>query len=239
MARDFRRYDPEVQLLANRGFAVFQPNFRGSSGYGSEFEARGYRQWGLSMQRDLSEGVRWLIDQGIADADRIAIYGASYGGYAALMGLVVNPELYRAGASYAGVTSLTMHLADNNGYEGLSAFGNRVIGRAWRDRRELKETSPLENADKVQAPVLLAHGENDSRVHVKHSAKMANALRRAGKDVEYLEFENEIHGFILEQNRIAFYHKLASFLEENLASRDVAAGAVSAANAAGAASAED
>ena len=220
--RDYRRYDAVVQFLASRGFAVFQMNFRGSAGYGDAFEERGYREWGLATQRDIEDGTRWLIAEGIADADRIGIYGASYGGYAALMGLVSTPELYRAGASYAGVTSLPMLLSDDKAYLLASPFNRDRIGD---DRTRLKATSPLENVDAIRAPVFLAHGQDDAQVHIRHSSKMASALSRADKPVEYMEFENEVHGFLLEQNRIAFYDKLASFFEQHLADRHVSAGA--------------
>ncbi len=220
-ARAIRGWDAEVAFLASRGFAVFQPNFRGSTGYGDAFREAGYQQWGLAMQDDLSDGVAWLIAQGIADPDRVGIYGASYGGYAALMGLVKTPELFRAGASYAGVTSIPGLIADDSWYE---FFGDdwhaREIGS---DDAALGANSPLENVDKIRAPVLLGHGENDWRIHVKHAREFADALRDAGKPVEYLEFEHEVHGFVLEANRIGWYEALAAFLEKNLAPRAAAA----------------
>jgi dipeptidyl aminopeptidase/acylaminoacyl peptidase len=214
--RNYRRFDPEMQFLANRGFAVFQMNFRGSSGYGDQFRERGYRQWGLAMQDDVTDGVKWLIAQGIADPDRIGVYGSSYGGYAALMALVKTPELFRAGASYAGVSSLPTLLSDDQWYM-LEDVDKRQIGGGWSDRQRLKDTSPVYNAARIRAPVLLAHGEDDERVHVKHSRMMAKALRSAGKEVEYLEFPHEHHGFLLEENRLRFYDRLGAFFEKHLA----------------------
>ena len=214
--RVVRAWDPEVQFLASRGFVVFQPNFRGSDGYGQAFREAGYRQWGLAMQDDVTDGVRWLIGQGIADPQRIGIYGASYGGYAALMGLVKTPELFRAGASYAGIASIPLMLADDEWYL-FDEYNKPTVGGGWDDRERLAETSPLENVGRIRAPVLLGHGENDPRVHVKQSQKMAEALREVGKAVEYLEFEHEAHGFLLEANRIRWYDRLAAFFAEHLA----------------------
>jgi len=214
--RVVRAWDPEVQFFASRGFAVFQPNFRGSDGYGQAFREAGYRQWGLAMQDDVTDGVRWLIEQGIADPQRIGIYGASYGGYAALMGLVKTPELFRAGASYAGIASIPLMLADDEWYM-FDEYNKPTVGGGWDDRERLAETSPLESVGRISAPVLLGHGENDPSVHVKQSQKMAEALREAGKTVEYLEFEHEAHGFLLEANRIRWYERLAAFFAEHLA----------------------
>jgi dipeptidyl aminopeptidase/acylaminoacyl peptidase len=211
-----------VQFLASRGFAVFHPNFRGSSGYGRAFEVAGYRQWGLAMQDDVTDGVKWLIAQGIADPDRIGIYGASYGGYAAMMGLVREPGVFRAGTSYAGVMSLPV-LLDENEWQGLDDHNVPMIGGGWSDRKRLTDTSPLEHVSAIASPVLLGHGENDQRVHVKHSRRMEDALRDAGKAVEYLEFEEEVHGFLLEANRIRWYSALAAFFEKHLAPRATAA----------------
>jgi len=221
--RDYRHYDPEVQFLANRGFAVFQMNFRGSSGYGETYREGGDRQWGMAMQDDITDGVKWLIEQGIADPERIGIFGSSYGGYAALMALVKTPELFRAGASYAGVTSLPRLLADDQWYR-LERVDQHRIGGGWSDSKRLHETSPLDNVAKIRAPVLLAHGENDERVHVRHARMMAKALRSAGKDVEYLEFANEVHGLLLEENRLHFYERLGEFFDKHLAPRPRSAG---------------
>lgn len=220
-ARDYRRFDPEVQLLANRGFAVFQMNFRGSSGYGEQHQALGYRQWGGTMQDDITDGVRWLIEQGIADPERVGIYGSSYGGYAALMGLATTPELFRAGASYAGVTDLPLLLAKSKWYQ-FHEHNRPTIGGGWGDRKRLRQASPVDLVEEIRAPVLLGHGVDDQAVDVKHSRDMARALRKADKDVTYLEFENEPHGLLLETNRVRFYTELVRFFEESLAPRPLA-----------------
>jgi dipeptidyl aminopeptidase/acylaminoacyl peptidase len=218
-SRVVRAWDPEVQYLATRGFAVFQPNFRGSSGYGDAFRTAGYRQWGLAMQDDVTDGARWLMRQGIADPDRVGIYGSSYGGYAALMGAVKTPNLYRAAASYAGVTSIPMILSDAQWYLFWEDENRPKIGDGWDDAARLARTSPLENAARIDVPVLLGHGADDPIVHVRHSQRMAAALRGAGAPVEYLEFPAEVHGFVLEANRQRWYEALADFFERNLAPR--------------------
>ncbi|MBP1683908.1 MAG: Dipeptidyl aminopeptidase/acylaminoacyl peptidase [Deltaproteobacteria bacterium] len=217
MTRDCRQFDPEVQLLANRGFAVFQMNFRGSGGYGESYREMGFRQWGLAMQDDITDGVRWLIEQGIADPERIGIYGASYGGYAALMGLVKTPELYRAGAAYAAATNLPAFVAANPHM--FAEHDRGGTAGAWNDTKAQQAVSPLHNVSRIQAPVLLAHGADDDRVPVAHARMMAQALREAGKDIEYLEFAHEPHGFIAEGDRVRFYERLLDFFETHLMTR--------------------
>jgi dipeptidyl aminopeptidase/acylaminoacyl peptidase len=221
MTRDYRQFDPEVQFLASRGFAVFQMNFRGSSGYGEGFRRSGSHQWGQAMQDDITDGVEWLIAQGIADPNRVGIYGASYGGYAALMALIRTPELYRAGASYAGVTSLPLFVADNRRM--FSDYDRSRNGGGWGDTKQLQANSPIDHVESIRVPVLLAHGEGDQRVPIKHSERMAKALREAGKDVDYLEFPYERHGFLHNDNQRLFYERLAAFFEKHLTPRAAAA----------------
>ncbi len=219
--RDLIEWNSEVQLLASRGFAVFQPNFRGSWGYGSTFLHAGDREWGGKMQDDIADGVKWLIAEGIADPDRIGIYGVSYGGYAALFGLVKTPDLFRAGAAYAGVSDVEGMIADDQWYRSFEKDSHdEMIGS---DSEHLRAISPLGRAAEIRAPVLLGHGENDERVHVRQSQRMADALRSAGKQFEYLEFPDEVHGFLLESNRVKWHERLAAFFEEHLAPRSVAA----------------
>jgi dipeptidyl aminopeptidase/acylaminoacyl peptidase len=216
--RDVWGWEPTVQFLASRGFAVFQPNFRGSRGYGRAHERSGYRQWGLAMQDDITDGVKWLVAEGIADPDRIGIYGASYGGYAALMGLVKTPELYRAGASLAGVTDLIAWLEDSENYL-FSDFNKPVHGDASDDRDQLAATSPARHAEQIRAPVLIAHGTEDPIVSVAQAHAMADALEAAGAEVETLIYRDEVHGFLDERNRIAFHEKLAAFFTRHLTPR--------------------
>ncbi len=226
-ARDWIRWDPEVQLFASRGFAVLQMNFRGSTGYGDAFEEKGYREWGQKIQDDITDGARWAIAEGIADPSRIGIYGISYGGYSALMGAVKTPDLYRAAASYAGVSDIPTTLSDWDFYETILDTEERLIGGERGDDERLRQHSPLRRANEVRIPILLGHGTDDPTVHVHQSQRMARALREAGKDVTYLEFPDEIHGFVLEANRIRWYEALIAFFEKNLAPR--AAGASAAA----------
>jgi dipeptidyl aminopeptidase/acylaminoacyl peptidase len=218
-ARDLIDWDPEVQVLANRGFAVLQVNFRGSTGFGYRHLQAGYREWGRKIQDDITDGVHWVIEQGIADADRIGIMGGSYGGYATLVGLTKTPELYRAGAAYASVTDIEFLLSDDKWYDWGADWHETMIGGERGDKPRLREDSPLRLVAAIRAPVLLGHGTDDQRVHVRQSQRMAEALRKAGKQYEYLEFPNEHHGFLLEANRVKWYETLVAFFEKNLAPR--------------------
>ncbi len=211
VARDRLRWDSEVQFFASRGYGVFRMNFRGSRGYGAAFRKPAWRQWGGRMQKDISDGVRWLIEEGIADPQRIAIVGTSYGGYAALMGGVRSPELFQAVASYAGVTHLPW--LENEAGEAMS--GSRNLFKHM-SRDAIAEASPTQHAAGYTLPVLLGHGDLDQQVHVRHSRRMAAALQAANKDVTYLEFEDEIHGFLLQENRIKWYQALETFLQEHI-----------------------
>jgi dipeptidyl aminopeptidase/acylaminoacyl peptidase len=220
-ARDWIGWNPEVQLFASRGYAVLQVNFRGSDGFGEAFEEAGHREWGGKMQDDLTDAVKQLIAEGVVDADRVGIYGASYGGYAALTGLLTTPELYRAGAAYAAVTDLRAMVREDSRYAGRITRQRlrEEVGGGWDDRARLNLASPRQRASEIGLPVLLGHGDVDTVVPVDHSREMANALRKAGKPFEYLEFEHEIHGFLLEANRIRWYEALIAFFEKNLAPR--------------------
>jgi dipeptidyl aminopeptidase/acylaminoacyl peptidase len=221
-ARDAIEWNPEVQLFANHGFAVLQMNYRGSTGFGRKHLEAGYREWGQKIQDDITDGVRWLVDQGVADPDRIGIYGSSFGGYASLVGLVKTPDLYRAGAAYAAVTDIELLLGDDKYYEWIGSaedWHETMVGGGSDDAQRLRESSPVRRASEIRVPVLLGHGVDDERVHVRQSQRMAKALRDAGKPVEYLEFPDEIHGFLLEANRIRWYEALIAFFEKNLAPR--------------------
>ncbi|MEM7412437.1 MAG: S9 family peptidase [Myxococcota bacterium] len=218
-ARDVWGWDPVVQFLASRGFAVLQPNFRGSSGYGQAFESKGYGAWGLAMQDDITDGVAWLVERGIADPDRVGIFGVSYGGFAALYALVKEPGTFRAGASFAGVADPLTLLDDDQEYWGLIDDMEQLVGHRRRDRDALEAISPVRNAHRIRAPVLLAHGTKDPRVHVRHAHKLASALERNEADVEVLLYEGEVHGFLDERNEIDFYTRLAAFFERHLAPR--------------------
>lgn len=216
-ARDVWGYNPEVQFLANQGYCILQMNFRGSTGYGRDFWLAGYGQWGLKMQDDITDGVQWLIQQGIADPKRIGIYGASYGGYAALAGVAFTPDLYAAAVDYVGISSLFTILESIPPYwKPYLEQQYAMIGHPVRDKERLTATSPLLHVDKIKAPLFIAQGANDPRVNKVESDQMVAALRSRGVPVEYMVKEDEGHGFANEENRIDFYHAMQAFLAKNL-----------------------
>jgi dipeptidyl aminopeptidase/acylaminoacyl peptidase len=212
-ARDTWGFSSEVQFLCNRGYAVFQMNFRGSTGYGRRFREASYKQWGLTMQDDITDGVQWLIAQGIADPKRIAIYGASYGGYATLAGLAFTPELYACGVDYVGVSNLFTFLKTVPPYwRPLMEMMYEMVGNPEADADQLAATSPALHADNIVAPVLIAQGANDPRVNKAESDQMVEALRKRGVEVEYMVKDNEGHGFSNQENRFDFYRAMEAFL---------------------------
>ncbi|WP_166882497.1 alpha/beta hydrolase family protein [Massilia mucilaginosa] len=218
-ARDGWTFNPEVQLLAARGYTVLQPQFRGSSGFGKAFMQAGYGQWGLAMQDDISDGVRWLVEQGHADPQRICIYGASYGGYAAMWGLAKTPELYRCGASYAGVSDIANMLKDDSDVNAQATgrlYRGIVTGSATGGKQALDQVSPLRHAARITAPVLLAHGEWDRRVPIVHGRNMHKALKEANKEVEWMILEEEGHGIYHEKNREKFYGALFKLFDRTI-----------------------
>jgi dipeptidyl aminopeptidase/acylaminoacyl peptidase len=217
-ARDSWGFNPEVQFLANRGWAVLQMNFRGSTGYGRKFLEAGFGQWGLAMQDDVTDGVRWAIESGLADPRRVAIYGGSYGGYATLAGLTRTPELYACGVSYVGVSNLFTWIAAIPPYwTPYLEMMHEMVGHPGRDERRFRETSPLFNAERIRAPLFVAQGANDPRVRKEESDQIVEAMRRRGIDVEYLVKEDEGHGFHKEENQFEFYRAMERFLREHLA----------------------
>jgi dipeptidyl aminopeptidase/acylaminoacyl peptidase len=221
--RDTWGYSGTVQFLANRGYAVFQPNFRGSSGFGKGFLNAGNQEWGTGvMQHDVTDGVKYLIDQGIADPERVAIFGASYGGYSALAGLTWTPELYTAGVSMVGPSNLITLMESIPPY--WEAGIRRMHGRVGDpedpdDRERLKAQSPLFHVENIQAPLMVAQGANDPRVKQQESDQIVAALREAGHPVEYLLAPDEGHGLVDQTNRLAFFAGLETFLAEHLGGR--------------------
>jgi dipeptidyl aminopeptidase/acylaminoacyl peptidase len=213
--RDSWGFDYWAQFLANRGYAVFQPNFRGSAGYGVEFLKKGFGQWGASMQDDLTDGVEWLIKEGTVDSKRICIAGASYGGYAALMGAIRTPELYRCAISYAGVTDVPAMMR----YDKNQSLPSRY--RRWRDRVRgeadvnLKDVSPVRRADEVGIPVLLMHGTDDKTVPFHQAEEFIKAMKKAGKPLEFIEFKDVDHQIELSVDRIKFLSAVEAFLAKH------------------------
>lgn len=216
-ARDEWGYNPEVQFLANRGYCVLQMNFRGSTGYGRQFWEASFGQWGLKMQDDITDGVQWLISQGFADPKRIAIYGASYGGYATLAGVAFTPDLYAAAVNYVGVSNLFTFMNTIPPYwrPQLPKFYD-MVGHPEKDKERLTRTSPALNADKIKTPLLVVQGARDPRVNKAESDQMVQALRARGVEVPYLLKDNEGHGFHNEENQFEFYETMASFLAKHL-----------------------
>ncbi len=217
--RDGWGFDPQVQFLANRGLAVLQMNFRGSTGYGRAFWEAGFKEWGRSMQDDVTVGVLWLINQGIADPKRVGIYGASYGGYAVLAGLAFTPDLYACGVDYVGVSNIFTLLETIPPYWELGRqMLYEQIGDPEKDKELLKAASPVFHADRITAPLFVAQGANDPRVKKAESDQIVEALRSRGIEVEYMVKENEGHGFRNEENRFDFYRAMERFLATHLGS---------------------
>ena len=221
--RDVWGYDPFAQFLANRGYVVFQPNFRGSTGYGQAFLNAGNKEWGTgAMQHDITDGVKYLIEQGIADPERVAIYGASYGGYATLAGLAFTPDLYATGISYVGPSNiLTLMNAIPPYWEPIKKTLTMRVGDPENplDRVRLLRQSPLFSANQIKVPLLVVQGANDPRVKKAESDQIVVALRDLGRDVQYLVAANEGHGFRREGNKLAVTAAIERFLARHLDGR--------------------
>ena len=216
-ARDSWGYSAEVQFLCNRGYAVFQMNFRGSTGYGRKFLEASYKQWGQAMQDDITDGVNWLISQGIADAKRLAIYGGSYGGYATLAGLCFTPDLYACGIDYVGVSNLLTFMQTIPPYwRPLLEMMYEQVGDPEKDLEMLRAYSPALQAHLIKAPLFIAQGANDPRVNKAESDQMVAALRARGVEVEYMVKDDEGHGFHNQENRFDFYRAMERFLKEQM-----------------------
>ncbi len=209
-------YDRDVQMMAAHGYAVLQVNFRGSGGYGKQFRELGQKQWGLTMQDDLTDATQWAIREGIADRNRICIYGASYGAYASLMGVAKEPDLYRCAVGYVGVYDLNMLWG--RGDISQSSFGKDFLADNL-GKQDLDASSPNKLASRIKVPVFLAAGGADVRAPQSHSEAMARALKAAGKSVETMYFSTEGHGFVKDENQIAYYTKLFQFFERNIGGR--------------------
>ena len=215
--RDYWGYNSEVQFLASRGYAVLQPNYRGSGGYGRDFITKGRQQWGRAMQDDLSDAVKWAIDQGIADPGRVAIYGASYGGYAALAGVTLTPDLYCCAANYVGAADLDITFK-NRGDDAWTRDGDFSYQRAWvgatADYRAA--TSPVNFVERIRVPTLHAYGEKDPRVKIDHWERLEPQLKKFGKTYEAIVEKKQGHGFRDEKASIKFYERLETFFANYL-----------------------
>lgn len=222
-ARDTWGYNAYAQFLANRGYAVLQPNFRGSTGYGKDFLNAGNNEWGTGlMQHDLTDGVKYLIDQGIADPERVGIFGGSYGGYATLAGLAFTPDLYSAGISYVGPSNIITLLNSIPPYWGpIKKIFDLRVGNPDNpeEKKRLKKQSPLFSADQITAPLMVIQGANDPRVKKQESDQIVVALRERNYPVQYLVAENEGHGFSSRENRLAVAAAIEKFFATHLGGR--------------------
>ena len=218
--RDTWGYNPETQFFASRGYATVQVNFRGSGGYGRKFQQAGYGgKWGAEMQNDLTDTVKYLVSEGIADPKKVCIYGSSYGGYATMAGLTFTPELYKCGINYVGITDVSL-LFDSlpKHWEPQRETLKKQIGDP-NDKALMKKMSPLYHVDKIVAPLMIVQGAKDPRVVKKHAINLRDALEERGitlSDDEWIMKENEGHGFQKEENKIELYTKIERFLAKHL-----------------------
>jgi dipeptidyl aminopeptidase/acylaminoacyl peptidase len=216
VARDGLGYDREAQAYASRGYAVLQPNYRGSDGYGDAFIVAGYGQWGKKMQTDLSDGVRYLAAQGLADPKRACIVGASYGGYAALAGVTLDPGVYNCAVDVAGLSDLRTFLNWSRDYDaGQKSTSYNVWKRRFGDDSNLDSASPIRNLQNVSVPILIVHGKDDTVVPFDQSTSMVAALKTAGKDVTFVQYDHTDHWETNEASRIDMYKTIATFLEKH------------------------
>jgi dipeptidyl aminopeptidase/acylaminoacyl peptidase len=211
-------FHPEAQWLASLGYAVLQVNYRGSAGFGKKFLHAGDREWGAKMQDDLTDSVRWAVEQGVADKHRVAIYGGSYGGYAALAGAAFTPQVYRCAIDVVGPSNIVTLIRSIPPYwEPMRRIFDLRVGNVDTEEEFLKSRSPLFSSDKIAIPLLIAQGANDPRVPQAESEMIVSALKAKGKDVEYLLYPDEGHGFARPENRLSFYERAERFLARHLA----------------------
>ncbi len=216
-------WEAEAQFLASRGYVVIQPEYRGSTGFGfAHFEA-GWKQWGRAMQDDLADAATWAVKKGWADPKRIAIMGASYGGYATLMGLIKNPDIFRCGVEWAGVTDITLMFntpQSDASQDSLQYDMKTLIGDPDKDAAMLEENSPLVRAAQLKQPLLIAHGGQDLRVPIVHASRFRDAVSKTNPRVEWIVYPDERHGWSHEETSIAFWKRVETFLDKNLKAPD-------------------
>ena len=212
----------DAQFLASRGYAVLEPEYRGSTGFGATHFRAGWKQWGLKMQDDIADGAKWAIAEGIVDPKRICIAGASYGGYATLMGLLNNPELFKCGIDWVGVTDIGLLYTGHWSFqsdmsEGYKQYGMpELVGDMTKDAAQFKATSPLAQAARITQPLLLAYGGADRRVPIYHGRKFYDAVKVGNPNVDMVVYEEEGHGWYLPKNRIDFWTRVEKFLDRNI-----------------------
>ena len=218
-ARDLWGFDTEAQLLAQQGYAVLQVNFRGSDGYGLEFRDAGNLKWGSRIQDDIADGVKWAIEEGITDSNRVCIYGASFGAYSALMNVIRYPDLYRCSVGLAGLYDFETQRkrSDTAEFEMSDEFFERVFGN---DKNAAIAFSPIYHTEKIKVPVFIAHGGKDERTPIAHARKLRKAMKANGITFEWMEKRNEGHGYFTEKNRVDFYSALVDFFGRHLSMAD-------------------
>jgi dipeptidyl aminopeptidase/acylaminoacyl peptidase len=216
-------FNPEVQFLASRGYAVLEPEFRGSQGYGKKHEQAGWKQWGLTMQDDLVDAVQWAVKQGYVDPKRVCIAGASYGGYATKMGLIRDPDLYQCGVSWVGVSDIRLLYTDTTSdmIDETEKYWLPIrIGDLSKDKERFDATSPLRQAERLTKPLILAYGGEDRRVTLQHGTDFYDAVKKHNKDVDWVLYKNEGHGWRLKENNIDFWTKVEKFLNQHIGDQE-------------------
>ena len=212
-------WDPSAQFLASRGYVVIEPEFRGSTGFGQKHFEAGWKKWGLEMQDDITDATNWAISKGWVDKNRVAIAGASYGGYATLMGLIKTPELFRCGINWVGVTDIdllfTVTWSDLS--DTYARYGSKVvIGDPDKDAERFKATSPLAQHERLKKPLLMAYGASDVRVPLVHGTKFRDAVMKHNQNVEWVVYDKEGHGWNLEKNNYDWWNRVDAFLEKHM-----------------------
>jgi dipeptidyl aminopeptidase/acylaminoacyl peptidase len=217
-SRDYQYFDPFVQFFANHGHAVLQVNFRGSNGFGTEFNQAGWRQWGQAMQQDVYDAVEWLEQQDLIDTDRKCVVGASYGGYVALVAAYQKPHEYKCIASIAGISDLYELARLDSLYRSRKAFIGMEVGDPYdaNDKQMMQENSPVNHVQEIRAPLLVIHGTEDTRVRINQTRQFYNRATQLKVGIEYLELEDGTHFLDEYNNRLAVFEALDKFLEANL-----------------------
>ena len=214
-ARDTWGFDPDTHIFSQAGYAVLKVNFRGSTGYGKEFTKLGFGEWGGDTQQDIIEATEWAIDQGIADAEKIGIYGGSFGGYSAAMAPMLRPDLYKSSVAYIGVFDLEM-LYNEGDIRGIKWGGKYLDKTLGQDPEKIKEMSPVHQAHRLQAPMIIVSGKEDQRAPIEHAYALADALEEAGKEHELIIVPKEGHGFRKPENRLMLYKKMLEHFDSTL-----------------------
>lgn len=211
--------DPDVQFLATRGYVVIEPSFRGTTGFGDKHYKSSWKQWGLAMQDDVADAALWAVKEKIADGERMCIAGASYGGYATLMGLARNPELFKCGINWVGVSDIELmySITWSDSSDIFKRLGMpTLIGDRVKDKAQLDATSPIKQAAKIRQPLLMAYGRLDRRVPIEHGREFRDAVKPYNDKVEYIEYADEGHGWRLLETNVDFWTRVEKFLDTNI-----------------------